>query len=101
MLTTGGENVFPIEVEQVIAALDAVVEVGVVSAPIEAWVEAVAAYLVTKSSPSRVVRSMPMMSSHTAEPTWPATRSHGKCASSKAGRLGAVQATPRGRPSRA
>jgi fatty-acyl-CoA synthase len=46
MLKTGGENVFPIEVEQVIAALDGVVEVGVIGVPDEQWGEAVAAFVV-------------------------------------------------------
>ena len=50
MLKTGGENVFPIEVEQVIAALEGVVEVGVVGVPDEAWGEAVAAYVVTETT---------------------------------------------------
>jgi acyl-CoA synthetase (AMP-forming)/AMP-acid ligase II len=46
MLKTGGENVFPIEVEQVIAALGGVVEVGVIGVPDELWGEAVAAFVV-------------------------------------------------------
>jgi fatty-acyl-CoA synthase len=48
MLKTGGENVFPIEVEQVIASLQGVVEVGVVGVPDETWGEAVAAFVVTE-----------------------------------------------------
>jgi len=46
MLKTGGENVFPVEVEQVIAALDGVVEVGVIGVPDDEWGEAVAAFVV-------------------------------------------------------
>lgn len=48
MLKTGGENVFPIEVEQVIATLDGVVEVGVIGVPDPDWGEAVAAFVVTE-----------------------------------------------------
>jgi fatty-acyl-CoA synthase len=46
MLKTGGENVFPIEVEQVIATIDGVVEVGVIGVPDPHWGEAVAAFIV-------------------------------------------------------
>jgi fatty-acyl-CoA synthase len=49
MLKTGGENVFPIEVEQVIAAIDGVVEVGVIGVPDKEWGEAVAAFVVTET----------------------------------------------------
>jgi fatty-acyl-CoA synthase len=52
MLKTGGEKVFPIEVEQVIAAIDGVVEVGVVGVPDETWGEAVAAFVVTEPGSS-------------------------------------------------
>jgi fatty-acyl-CoA synthase len=48
MLKTGGENVFPIEVEQAIATLKGVVEVSVVGVPDETWGEAVAAFVVTE-----------------------------------------------------
>jgi fatty-acyl-CoA synthase len=49
MLKTGGENVYPIEVEQAIAALDGVVEVGVIGVPDAQWGEAVAAFVVAES----------------------------------------------------
>ncbi|MBL8329282.1 MAG: AMP-binding protein [Rubrivivax sp.] len=49
VLKTGGENVYPIEVEQVIAVLDGVVEVGVIGVPDAHWGEAVAAFVVTES----------------------------------------------------
>jgi fatty-acyl-CoA synthase len=48
MLKTGGEKVFPIEVEQVIAALAGVVEVGVIGVPDDEWGEAIAAFVVTE-----------------------------------------------------
>lgn len=46
MLKTGGENVYPIEVEQVLASLDGVAEAGVIGVPDEQWGEAVAAFVV-------------------------------------------------------
>lgn len=46
MIKSGGENVYPIEIEQVIAALDGVVEVAVIGVPDDQWGETVAAYVV-------------------------------------------------------
>jgi len=46
MVKTGTENVYPIEVEQVIAELHGVVEVGVIGVPDPAWGESVVAYVV-------------------------------------------------------
>ena len=46
MIKSGAENIFPIEVEQVIAALPGVVEVGVIGVPDEEWGETVAAFVV-------------------------------------------------------
>jgi len=46
MIKTGTENVYPIEIEQVIAALPGVIEVGVVGVPDEEWGEAVTAFIV-------------------------------------------------------
>jgi fatty-acyl-CoA synthase len=48
MIISGAENIYPAEVEQVIAALDAVAEVAVCGVPDEAWGEAIAAYVVTR-----------------------------------------------------
>ena len=48
MLKTGGENVYPIEVEQVIATISGVLEVGVIGVPDTQWGEAVAAFVVTE-----------------------------------------------------
>jgi acyl-CoA synthetase (AMP-forming)/AMP-acid ligase II len=48
MLKSGGENVFPIEVEQVIAGMPGVVEVGVIGVPDAEWGEAVAAFVVVE-----------------------------------------------------
>ena len=47
MIKSGTENIYPIEVEQVIAGMPGVVEVGVVGVPDEAWGESVAAFVVT------------------------------------------------------
>ncbi len=46
MIISGTENIYPVEVEQVIAMLDGVVEVAVVGVPDEEWGEAVAAFVV-------------------------------------------------------
>lgn len=48
LIITGGHNVAPAEVEQVIAAHPAVVEVAVVGVPDEKWGEAVAAVIVAR-----------------------------------------------------
>ena len=46
MIKSGAENIFPIEIEQVIAALPGVVEVGIIGVPDEHWGESVAALVV-------------------------------------------------------
>ena len=46
MIKSGAENIFPIEVEQVIATLPGVVEVGVIGVPDDQWGETVAAIVV-------------------------------------------------------
>ena len=46
MIKSGTENIYPTEVEQVIAALPGVVEVGVIGVPDETWGETVAAFVV-------------------------------------------------------
>ena len=46
MIKSGTENIFPIEVEQVIAGLPGVIEVGVIGVPDEHWGETVAAFVV-------------------------------------------------------
>ena len=46
LIKSGTENIYPIEVEQVIATLDGVVEVGVIGVPDEEWGETVAAFVV-------------------------------------------------------
>ncbi len=49
MIKSGAENIFPVEIEQVIAAMPGVVEVGVVGVPDEEWGEAVAAFVVKEA----------------------------------------------------
>jgi fatty-acyl-CoA synthase len=46
MIKSGAENIYPVEVEQVIATLQGVVENAVVGVPDERWGETVAAYIV-------------------------------------------------------
>lgn len=46
MFKSGGERVYPIEIEQVIATLDGVVEVAVIGVPDDRWGETAAAYVV-------------------------------------------------------
>lgn len=46
MIKSGTENIYPIEIEQVIASLDGVAEAAVVGVPDEQWGEAVAAFVV-------------------------------------------------------
>ena len=46
MIKSGAENIYPIEVEQVIAALPGVTEVAVIGVPDEEWGESVAAFVV-------------------------------------------------------
>jgi acyl-CoA synthetase (AMP-forming)/AMP-acid ligase II len=47
MIKSGTENIFPIEVEQVIATLAGVADVGIIGVPDDEWGEAVAAFVVT------------------------------------------------------
>jgi long-chain acyl-CoA synthetase len=48
VIISGGENIYPIQVENAIAAHPEVLEVAVVGAPDELWGESVAAYVVLK-----------------------------------------------------
>ncbi len=48
LIKSGGENVYPIEVEQAISQLAEVAEVGVVGVPDDEWGEAVAAFIVPR-----------------------------------------------------
>ncbi|HET7031482.1 MAG TPA: AMP-binding protein [Casimicrobiaceae bacterium] len=49
MIKSGAENIYPIEIEQVIAGLPGVVEVGVIGVPDEEWGESVVAVIVQAS----------------------------------------------------
>ena len=46
MIKSGAENIYPVEIEQVIVTLPGIVEVGVVGVPDEEWGESVAAIIV-------------------------------------------------------
>jgi len=48
MIVTGGANVFPAEIEEVISRLDSVLEVAVIGVPDEIWGESVTAVIVPK-----------------------------------------------------
>jgi fatty-acyl-CoA synthase len=48
MIISGAENIYPVEIEQVIATLEGVAEVAVVGVPDAEWGEAVAAFVVRK-----------------------------------------------------
>ena len=48
MIISGAENIYPVEIEQVIAELEGVVDVAVVGVPDAEWGESVAAYVVSK-----------------------------------------------------
>lgn len=48
MIVTGGMNVFPAEIEEVISRLDAVLEVAVIGVPDETWGESVVALIVPR-----------------------------------------------------
>jgi fatty-acyl-CoA synthase len=50
MIITGGENVYPLEIEHLLAANPAVDEVAVIGLPDEKWGELVAAFIVLKPS---------------------------------------------------
>ncbi len=50
MIITGGENVYPLEIEHLLAAHPSIDEVAVIGLPDEKWGEVVTAFLVLKSS---------------------------------------------------
>ena len=52
MIITGGENVYPQEVEQCLIAEPAVDEVSVIGVPDEKWGECVVAFIVSKQQSS-------------------------------------------------
>ena len=51
LIVTGGDNVYPIEVEQVLEAFPGIAAAGVFGVPDETWGEVVAAALVTDGKP--------------------------------------------------
>jgi fatty-acyl-CoA synthase len=50
VIRSGAENIYPAEVEQVIAALEGVIEVGVIGVPDERWGETVVAFVVADAA---------------------------------------------------
>ena len=77
MIVSGGENVFPQEVEETLAKHPKVAEAAVIGVDDEKWGQALKAFVVKKGSVERVRRSR-----STSRTTWPATRSRSRSSSS-------------------
>lgn len=58
MIITGGENVYPLEIEHILAEYEQVAEVAVVGLPDEKWGEVVAAFIVPKQEGSITVQEI-------------------------------------------
>ena len=58
MIITGGENVYPQEIEQCIVVQDFVDEVAVIGIPDEKWGECVTAFVVTKKPSAHLLESL-------------------------------------------
>ncbi|MCG6876399.1 MAG: AMP-binding protein [Betaproteobacteria bacterium] len=58
MIISGGENIYPAEIENVLAECDAIAEVAVVGRPDERWGEAVVAVVVPKAGKSVTEREV-------------------------------------------
>ena len=74
MIVTGGENVYSIEVEEVLARHPAVVECAVFGVPDEQWVEAVHALVVVGAERTESLTSSSTSCATTAERRSPASR---------------------------
>jgi acyl-CoA synthetase (AMP-forming)/AMP-acid ligase II len=58
MVVSGGENIYPVEVENTLAKLEAVADVAVIGVPDEKFGEALLAFVVTKPGMSLAVEEM-------------------------------------------
>jgi fatty-acyl-CoA synthase len=58
MVVSGGENVYPAEIEDVLAGHDAVLEAAVVGVPDERWGEACAAFIVLREGASATAQEL-------------------------------------------
>ncbi len=58
MVVSGGENIYPVEVENALAKLDVVVDVAVIGIPDEKFGEALLAFVVTKTGTTLTVEEM-------------------------------------------
>lgn len=54
MIISGGENIYPVEIEAVLETHDVVAEVAVVGRPSERWNQTVAAFVTLSTSPDKV-----------------------------------------------
>ncbi len=88
LIVSGGENVYPAEVEAVLLAHPAVVEAGVIGIPDDAWGQAVVASV---HLAARQWRGPKTNCKRSAESAWRATKCHGKSAF-----RGRYRATPPG-----
>ena len=83
MIVSGGENVYPVEVEEALSQHSAVAEVAVIGVPDERWGEAVKALVVTRAGRRDVGRTI---SSPSPASGWPATSCRGRSTSSTTSR---------------
>jgi acyl-CoA synthetase (AMP-forming)/AMP-acid ligase II len=58
MVVSGGENIYPVEVENTLAKLEAVADVAVIGVPHEKYGEALLAFVVTRPGMTLVVEEM-------------------------------------------
>ena len=73
MIVTGGEKVYPVEVERLLRALPGVADVALVGVPDPEWGEFVLACVVRDARPGRGGLTRGGGAGATSAPGWPAT----------------------------